>query len=147
MTRFDLRPAQPEDLPAVLTLLQSAALPTEGVADHFAHFIVAWDRSGLAGLAGLEPYGPAVLLRSLVVRPDLRGRGLGAALTLRLLEQARRADAKRVFLLTETAQNFFPRFGFETVARDSADEAVQASVEFRAACPQSAVCLRLDLGP
>jgi transglutaminase-like putative cysteine protease len=79
------------------------------------------------------------------VDPSHRGEGLGIALTRRLLEDAQRAGLRRVFLLTETAQAFFPRFGFRPVARDDADPAVRGSVEFASACPASAQCMALDL--
>ena len=44
-------------------------------------------------------------------------------------------------LLTETAARFFPRFGFAVEDRSSAPPAVRESVEFRAACPASAVMM------
>ena len=141
----DPRPARPGDLPAVLQLLAAAALPVEGVAEHFDHFLVAVDERGPAGVAGLEHHGPAALLRSLAVRSDWRGLGLGVLLTRRILEQARLAGSRQVFLLTETAPEFFPRFGFRVAAREEAGAALNESVEFRSACPQSAVCMRLDL--
>ena len=141
----DPRPARPEDLPAALALLNAARLPAEGVAEHFSHFLLIWDAHGLAGMVGQEPHGDAALLRSLAVRPDARGLGLGQALTQSLLARARSRGIQRVFLLTETASGFFPRFGFHAIPRESVDEAVRNSVEFRSACPQSAVCMRLHL--
>ena len=147
MNTTDPRPARPEDLPAALALLNAAQLPTEGVAEHFSHFLLSWDAHGLAGMVGQEPHGDAALLRSLAVRPDARGLGLGMALTRSLLAQAGSQGIQRVFLLTETASEFFPRFGFHAIPRNTADKAVRDSVEFRSACPQSAVCMRLDLTP
>ncbi|MBI4587974.1 MAG: hypothetical protein HY725_03990 [Candidatus Rokubacteria bacterium] len=70
---------------------------------------------------------------------------MGRALTERLLREARRQGVKRVLLLTETAPEFFAKVGFRRIAREEADAAVQGSVEFRTACCQSAVCMRLDL--
>ena len=35
-----------------------------------------------------------------------------------------------MFLLTTTAERFFPKFGFEQITRDEVPETVQASVEF-----------------
>ena len=42
-----------------------------------------------------------------------------------------------VYLLTETASGFFPRFGFHPTHRAAVDLAVQQSVEFTSACPAS----------
>jgi amino-acid N-acetyltransferase len=140
-----VEPARPEDLPSVLELLAAAGLPREGVADHFADFLVARADGAIVGGVGLEPYGEAGLLRSLVVAEARRGAGLGRALVEALLAAARRRSVRRVFLLTETAADFFPALGFRRVERDEADPAVRRSVEFLAACPRSAVCMRLDL--
>src|SRR5690242_9116425 len=38
---------------------------------------------------------------------------------------------------TETASDFFPRFGFRPTQRAAVDSAVQKSVEFTSACPAS----------
>jgi amino-acid N-acetyltransferase len=137
--------ADPEDLGAVLTLLTKAFLPREGVAEHFRHFLVARANGGVVGSLGMERYGPSALLRSLAVAPEYRGQGLGRALTERLLEEAREQGVKRVFLLTETAAGYFPRFAFKPIASEDADVEVQRSVEFRTACCRSAICMRLDL--
>jgi amino-acid N-acetyltransferase len=50
-----------------------------------------------------------------------------------------------VFLLTTTAEKFFPRFGFEQIAREDVPPSVQASVEFTSACPTSAIVMRKRL--
>lgn len=144
---MEIASAHPEDLEAVLALLVDASLPTEGVAEHFPHFLVARAEGRVVGAVGMERYVPSVLLRSLVVDPLYRGRGLGRALVERLLRRAREAGAERVFLLTDEALDFFSRLGFRPILRDEADADVKSSVEFQTACCQSAVCMRLDLWP
>jgi amino-acid N-acetyltransferase len=61
------------------------------------------------------------------------------------LEMARGLGVKDVVLLTETAAAYFPRFGFQIVARGDAPKAVMDSAEFRVACPSSATTMRLRL--
>ena len=140
-----VRQARPGDLPALRELLSLCGLPFDGVAGHIDAFLVAFDEGGLTGSVGLEPYGADGLLRSLAVRPDHRGRGLGARLTRRALQEARRLGLRRVFLLTETASEYFPRFEFRPVSRQQAPSAVQASVEFASACPETAICMERRL--
>lgn len=137
--------ACPEDLSPVLTLLADASLPREGVAEHFQHFLVARAEGQVVGAVGLELYGSGALLRSLVVAPPHRGQRLGQALTARLLQEAKKHGVRSVFLLTETADGFFPKFGFRRITRDTVDPAVQASVEFQTACSESTVCMCLEL--
>ena len=78
----------------------------------------------------------------MTVAPEARGTGLGHRLTEAALALADRLGAPAVFLLTTTAERFFPRFGFRVVSRDEVPPGVQQSVEFRSACPASATVMR-----
>lgn len=108
-------------------------------------FIVAEREGELVGVAGLEVYGASALLRSVAVEDSWRGSGVGRTLIDRALEQARQAGIEDVFLLTTTAEHYFPRFGFSCVNRDSVNPGVQASIEFQEACPTSAIIMRKSL--
>lgn len=140
--RTTIRTATAADAVAVRALLTSAKLPLDGVPDDLAHFLVAERDGTVVGAIGLEPYGEAALLRSAVVAPAVRGTGLGERLVHALLEAAQASGARELVLLTTTADAWFPRFGFERIARDLAPVALQASEEFRGACPASAVVMR-----
>lgn len=136
-----LRAAHPGDLEPVLALLEAARLPGEGVAECFERFVVAEHEGRIVAAAGLEVHGADGLLRSLVVDSAWRGRGLGAALTEALLERARSERLGAVYLLTDTAEGYFPRHGFERIAREAASEEVRRSVEFTTLCPSSSVVM------
>ena len=140
-----ISPAATADLPAILALLQRAGLPHAGIADHVASALVARAHGRVVGCAALELYGVSALLRSVAVDASLRGTGLGQALTRAALDLARGRRVRAVYLLTETAGGFFPRFGFRTVSRTDVDPAVRESVEFTTACPASAQAMVLDL--
>lgn len=140
-----VRGASSADIAAVLALLERSALPTDGVAEHLGDFVVAERDGGIAGVAGLERYGDAALLRSVAVAESARGTGLGALLTARALESAAAAGARSVYLLTTTAESYFPRHGFRPADRESVPAAVRESVEFTTACPSSAAVMVLNL--
>lgn len=141
-----LRGATAADRPAVVALLSAAQLPLDGVPPDLAHFIVAERAGSVVGAIGLEDYGEAGLLRSAVVDPALRGSGVGDALVRALLESARARGTRELVLLTTTADGWFPRFGFERIAREAAPAAVRVSEEFQGACPASAITMRVVLG-
>lgn len=145
MTTRQLVPATPADLPAVLNLLTASDLPHDGLAEHFDTAVVARDGAAVVGSAALELYGEAALLRSVAVVESLRGQGLGRELTAAALELARARGVRRVYLLTTTAEGYFPSFGFTSIARAEVEPAVQASVEFTSACPASATVMALTL--
>jgi amino-acid N-acetyltransferase len=137
-----LRPALPGDFEQVAGLLQASDLPVAGVPESLDAFLVAEDAGALVGAIGLELFGEHALLRSAVVRESARGAGLGTALTEGIIALGEQRGVSTLWLLTTTAEGWFPRFGFEQVTRDDVPETVRASAEFRGACPASAVVMR-----
>lgn len=137
------------DLPEVLDLLQRAKLPLAGVEEHLNNFVLAMEMSEqgetLVGCAGLEIHGSAGLLRSLAVEAQYRSEGLGAKLTEGMLELAQHKDLSSVSLLTESAKDYFPRFGFVQVERSELPESLRQSAELKGACPDSAVAMTLKI--
>ena len=153
-----LRTATVADLPAIERLLAATGLPAAGMADVFAaapdDFVVADDPHApgeLVAVAGLEvrcdgtPAANA-LLRSVAVHPAWRAHGLGQALVRRVVCQAEARGLRALYLLTTTAEHYFPRFGFAAVARDAVPAEIAATLEFRSACPASAVAMAKPLG-
>jgi amino-acid N-acetyltransferase len=136
-------PAVPTDLPAILDLIDRSKLPHAGLDQHVVSTLVARDGDRIVGTAALELYGGSALLRSVAVAAELRGQGLGQALTRAALELARSRGVRTVYLLTETAAQFFPKFGFRPVSRAAVDTHVLGSTEFTTACPASALVMAL----
>ena len=135
---ISIEPASRNDLPDILTLLERSDLPKDGIANHVTTTLVARNANRIVGSAALELYGAEALLRSVTVDEPLRGQGIGRKLTDAALELARRHEIKTVFLLTETASQFFLRFGFRQVSRSQVPDTVKRSVEFTSACPTGA---------
>jgi amino-acid N-acetyltransferase len=120
-------------------------LPLDGAQEHLPHFVLALRGDEIAGCAGLERYAETGLLRSVAVREAERGMGLGQELTRRVLDAARESGVRQVILLTETARDFFTRFGFRQISRADVPVEALASVEFQTACPESATVMRVGL--
>ena len=142
---YRIETAAPDRRREILDLLTAAQLPTAGAEDHLEHFFIARDGGRLVGSIGLEIHGDVGLLRSLAVAAQARGGGLGEQLVARLIEYARGRELRSIYLLTTTAEHYFPRFGFEPIPREAADPRLGASLEFQGVCPDSAACLRLEL--
>jgi amino-acid N-acetyltransferase len=137
--------ATERDLPEIRALLERLQLPLDGVASHVQTMLVAKDAGEIVGTAALELYADGALLRSVAVKPEQQGRQLGHQLTDAALELAAAHGADTVFLLTTTAERFFPRFGFEHIGREQVPSSVRQSVEFQSACPASAIVMRKQL--
>jgi amino-acid N-acetyltransferase len=135
------RNAAPADLPAVERLLVANDLPADGVKENFSTFVVAEHEDAIVGAIGLELFDSAALLRSAVVATDQRGAGVGRHLVEQILELAERAGVEQVYLLTTTAEDYFPRFGFHRTTRAAVPASVKSSAEFRGACPDTAIVM------
>ncbi|MDQ6870943.1 MAG: arsenic resistance N-acetyltransferase ArsN2 [Gemmatimonadota bacterium] len=142
-----IRNATNADLSAVENLLSTSKLPLEGVRENFSTFVVAEDRGAVTGAIGLEKFGSVALLRSAVVSPDNRGNGVGSRLVQQLLERADEEGIEDLYLLTTTAEEYFPRFGFTRTTRSAVPAALTASAEFQGACPDTAVVMTRRVGP
>jgi amino-acid N-acetyltransferase len=137
--------ATDQDLPEVRSLLERVQLPLEGVDDHLTTLLVAREDGHIVGTVALELYSEGALLRSVAVEPRRQGGHLGHELTEAALRLAAEHGVTAVFLLTTTAELFFPRFGFEPITRDDVPPSVRESVEFKSACPDSATVMRRHL--
>lgn len=140
-----LRSAVDGDLADVERLLVESSLPTTGVAESLGTFIVAESNGGLVGVVGLEICCEFALLRSTAVAPEWRDRGLGRRLVERIIAEAEARGICALYLLTTTAERYFPSFGFAMTTRDVVPPAVQQTAEFQSACPASATVMCLPL--
>lgn len=136
-----LRAARTDDLPAIEHLLTTSGLPLAGVDAALGGFIVAESGGAIVGTAALEICRNNALLRSVSVAPEWRSRGLGRALVTRVIADAEARGLRALYLLTTTAEHYFPSFGFQQVTREAVPAEVKGTVEFQEACPASAVVM------
>lgn len=121
--------------------LADAGLPPSDLAEPDRRFFRFEDDVGIVGYGGIEGNGPDRLLRSLIVKPERRGAGLGATI-LGAIEQAATGEGvAALYLLTTTAEPFFRQHGYETAERATAPDVIAGSAEFRTLCPASAAVL------
>lgn len=140
-----IRPAATSDLPRVERLLTASQLPLTGVREALGDFVVAEANGDIVGVAGLEVCCDDALLRSVAVAPEWRSRGLGRALVTRAVAEAEARGIRALYLLTTTAEHYFPSLGFRAVARDEVPADVKATQEFTTACPASATVMTRSL--
>ena len=142
---IEIRRAQAGDRTKIERLLVSKGLPLDGLDVALPLALVAVDGGRLVGCGAIEPYGASGLLRSVCVEADLRGTGVGRRLVEELENLALASGIDELYLLTETAGAWFPRFGYAPAERSGVPASMAASVEFTTACPVSAPLLRKSL--
>jgi argininosuccinate lyase / amino-acid N-acetyltransferase len=151
-----IRPARIGDVPGIAAVMADYVLqgtllprPVSELYHCVREFHVAERDGEIVACAALRLlWGDLGEVRSLAVRPDCHGRGLGAALVERVVAEARALDLPRVIALTREVA-FFERCGFRTETRDTLPRKVWTDCvrcPRRHACDEVAVVMDLQPG-
>ena len=126
--------------------LKANKLPASDLKLDESIFVGYQDESKqLIGTGGLELYGATALLRSVAVDERFRGQSLGKTIVEDIIAKAKGAKIKDLYLLTETAHNYFLKKGFQDVSRENVPAVIKQTTEFAQVCPASAVVMKLTL--
>ena len=149
-----IRPARVEDVDAMRELIDRYAAEDrmlsrsrEFLVERIRDFFVAEHDAAFAGCCALAVLTPDLAeVRSLAVRPDAGGRGIGKALVDACVAEARRLGLRRVFALTLVPE-FFERCGFTLVSLGRLPEKSAGECPIcpkRFACDEHAMLIHLD---
>jgi amino-acid N-acetyltransferase len=139
---MNIRPAEASDCNAVCALLTANHLPVDDINKALPHFFVAIAGNRITGVIGMEKYEQYGLLRSMVTDTQYRNAGTAGKLVSVLFEYAAASGIKEIYLLTETAKEYFEKKSFSVVERSLVPEAIQKSAEFSHVCPSTAVVMK-----
>ncbi len=97
------------------------AYESELTTNRLARYVGAWREGELLGFGGIWLMVDEAHVTTIAVAPSLRGEGLGTALMLELLQEARRGEARvatlDVRVSNEYAQRLYARLGFAEAGR------------------------------
>lgn len=130
------------DAPELIAALEGADLPIEDLGEGGRTFFSFEAAGQPVGFGGFELYGEDVLLRSVVVLPEVRGKGYGRAVTDAVLARARAAGARRAYLLTTTAEAFFEHEGFAVIERSAAPASILGTRQATTICSTASLLVR-----
>ena len=117
-------------LPFIEGFLISNNLPDEDIPLKIDYMFIGYVDENVVGIGGVEIYGKYGLLRSLVIKESYRGKGYGRALCKKLIEYAKLKAVREIYLLTDTAEKFFKKIGFEHIDRSNAPLDIRNTSEF-----------------
>lgn len=127
-------------------LLEQCGLP---VADLFEEKAMAFfgcrEGGNLVAVVGMETGIDAILLRSLAVATAHRGDGLARRLVAFVEHLAGARGKETLFLLTDSAADFFRALGYTDVPREHAPDWIRAGAQFSELCPDDAAFLSKSL--
>jgi len=155
--RILVRVAEVDDVDAIAELLapfaeQEIILPRsrDDIFQHLQEFVVACFDGDLAGVAAMHIYGSNLAeVRSLVVRVDMQGRGIGHLLLKACEKWGMGLGVACIFALTYVPE-FFSRVGYEQVPKESLPQkiwTVCVHCSKFADCDEMAVQKRLSDAP
>lgn len=133
MSDFRLRRATPDDLQAIVGLLEAAHLPPWGAEDHLHNFVVAEQDGRVVACGGFEAYpaGAAAIVRSMAVDESLRGSGVGTRILEWVMGQAAEQGLTELYLFTVDAHDFYLRFDFVDATLADIPEAAHESIQYK----------------
>ncbi len=139
-----IRPARVGDVPQISRLIngyaaQGLMLPKTDAQlyNNVRDFVVAGVEGQIVGCAGLKvTWHDLAEIISLAVAPEYQGRGVGKALCLPLIAEARVLGIPTVFALTYQI-GFFRRLGFEIVPKPTLSQKVWQDC---VVCPKQDCC-------
>ena len=127
----------------IASLLVEAGLPDADIQQVDWLMMLGYQvNENLVAAGGLERCGKDLLLRSVVVAPQSRGRGLGFQLVNELESRAAKQGYTAIYLLTLDAQRYFAGApGYRELEREAAPEGIRYSSQFTGICPASATLM------
>ena len=137
---------QQPPIAGVIQLLTAANLPTKDITEPLLrNFWVYVAHDKIVGVVGLELLDGVALLRSLAVDSAHRNRGIGTELAQYAEQMALKQNVSELYLLTNSAQEFFESRGYKRINRQSAPPEIRATREFSELCPTSSLLMRKSL--
>lgn len=124
-----------------IAALEAEQLPIDDLYENGRLFFRFTQNSTPVGFGGFEALEEHALLRSIVVFPQFRGRGVGRLITESLLEHAAAVGAKDAYLLTTSAADFFEAIGFRQIGRDGVPPEILSTRQASSLCPSTATFL------
>lgn len=134
--------ADPEAYATVLALLKAAGLPTEDISKDLENFWIAKTAGNAIGVIGMDLYAPYGLLRSMTVLPEYRNKGIASRLVDQVEQLAKKLDLSELYLITNTAESYFSKKGFQLIMKAELPASVASSEEMNGLCPASSVIMR-----
>jgi amino-acid N-acetyltransferase len=104
--------------------------------------VVIEDDGEIVGIGGAELYGDIALLRSLTVLERYRGKGIGNTIFFKIREYLKDHGVQTIYLLTETAEEYFRALSFVGVSREVVPQEIRKTEQFSSLCPSSAVVMK-----
>lgn len=142
---MNYREAVEEDIKQIKSLLEECNLPVNDINEYIDNFVIAVQNNDIIGVGGYEKYGEIVLIRSIAVAKKYRGHSIGVNIYHLLESKIKYLGIKNIYLLTETAVEYFNKLGFTIKERKNIPDAVTQTKQCKELCPSTAIVMFNEL--
>ena len=139
--KIKYREAEKSDIRRIREWLDSFSLPSIDVDGKAQKIFVAECDGKLVAIGGIEKLGDIALIRSIVVAPEHRKNGIASNIYQLLEKYARNLEIKGLYLITESAKEYFQNLGFNDLERKAAPCLIKQTSQFSKLCPSSATVM------
>lgn len=129
------------DRQEVIRMLAGQKLPVTDIGENTVLYLLK-EGDQPVGTAGLDIFEDCALLRSISVISPVRGKGYGKALNGQIEQYAKESGISCLYLITNTAKDFFNSQGYCVIDRAGAPDAVKQTDQFSSLCPSTAVVMK-----
>lgn len=126
---------------AVMQLLAEQKLPVTDIKEDTLLYILE-DEAEPIGTAGLDIFDDCALLRSISVVKSVQGKGYGKILNEQIERFAKDSGINCLYLITNTARDFFDKQGYCVIDRSAAPAVIQQTDQFNSLCPSTAAVMK-----
>jgi amino-acid N-acetyltransferase len=133
------------DFETVVSLLTESGLDYSDLEQPGIRLFRMLENGLVTSVGGLEIRDGQALLRSVAVKKEFRGKGLGTNLVVQIEKAASESGIQSLYLLTTTASGFFQSIGYRQINRDDFAEPLKQTAQFAGLCPVSAICMKKEL--
>lgn len=130
-----------EEREEVMTLLKEQKLPVSDITENTLLYVLR-DGETVIGTAGLDIFNGCTLLRSIGILKDFRGKGYGELLNSKIEQAAKEKGINCLYLVTDSAGDFFSKQGYFAIDRNTAPEGIKQTDQFSSLCPSSALVMK-----
>ncbi len=135
------REAEESDIQAIRELICSSGLPSSDIDGKAQKIFVAESDGKIIAVGGIEKLGDVALIRSIAVTPAYRSSGIASNIYRLLEAYARSLEVEELYLMTESAKEYFQKLGFSEQEREAVPWDIKQTSQFSKLCPSSATVM------
>lgn len=136
---------KPDEFDSTFDLLKETKLDASDLKQANIRLFTLIENDQVVAVGGLEIIDDVALLRSVAVNPKHQKKGIGAQLVSSIEKIAKESGFTALYLLTNTAANFFTANGYKIINRDDFAEPLKRTAQFSGLCPVSAICMKKEV--